>query len=107
MINIFKIKTGIQICLNKIKWFLLDIIFLPIFWIVKLLTKKTVMENEYSFKDKDSDISGTIINFLNPIEGGGEEEKDVVVKYFSNEDNCDIFRFRNFEEIELIKIDKK
>jgi len=33
--NIFQIKTKIQIYLNAIKWFLLDLIVLPVFWIVK------------------------------------------------------------------------
>jgi len=34
--NTFKIKTKIKIYLNAIKWFLLDLIVLPIFWIVKI-----------------------------------------------------------------------
>ena len=37
--SVFKIKTSIQYGLNFIKWTVLDVVALPIFWIIKQLSK--------------------------------------------------------------------
>ena len=60
---------------------------------------------DFKFKDLkgDNKKEGDVVNFLNDIDCERKESQDMVVKYYCDENKCDLYRFRNFDEVELIK----